>query len=113
MTDALQLKSMIENLQSQIKMVEAYAKPYANLLGNPQLGIAPPQESSISPTPEVQQNTEQLSTLDQIQKLPLSTQQEMLLKMYDEFATTDDGKALAASFSKFARYIQSRVAKAS
>lgn len=42
----------------------------------------------------------------------LTNQQEMLLAMYDEFAVTDDGKALAAGLSKFARFVQSKTAKA-
>lgn len=107
MNDLSQINQMLQNLQSQIKMVEAYAAPYVSKLGTPQSGIAPPQESSISPTPEVQQVTEQLSTLN------LSGQQELLLKMYDEFAITDDGKALAANLNKFARFVQSKVAKTS
>lgn len=113
MTDAIQIQKMLENLQSQVKMVEAYAAPYVNKLGNLQNGIAPQVESPISQAQEVQQNTEQLSALNSLQSLPLPKQQEMLLKMYDEFAITDDGKALAAGFSKFARYIQSKVAKQS
>jgi hypothetical protein len=104
---------MLENLQSQVKMVEAYAAPYVNKLGNPQNGIEPPQESTISQESVVQQSNEQLSTINDLQNLPLPKQQEMLLKMYDEFAITDDGKALAANFSKFARFIQSKVAKQS
>jgi hypothetical protein len=41
----------------------------------------------------------------------LSVQQLMLLKMYDEFANTDDGKALAAGLTKFSRFVHSKVKK--
>lgn len=41
----------------------------------------------------------------------LNTQQLMLLKMYDEFANTDDGKALAANLMKFGRFVQSKIDK--
>jgi hypothetical protein len=37
---------------------------------------------------------------------------EMLLRLYDEFATQDDGKQLAAYLTKFARFVQSKVDKA-
>jgi len=46
------------------------------------------------------------------QQSSLSKQQETLLAFYDEFALTDDGRALAASLSKFARYVQSKTGKA-
>ena len=38
-------------------------------------------------------------------------QQELLLKLYDEFVKTDEGKQLAAGLGKFARFAQSKVDK--
>lgn len=38
-------------------------------------------------------------------------QEALLLKLYDEFVNTDEGKQLAANLAKFARYAQSKVAK--
>ncbi len=35
--------------------------------------------------------------------------QDLLLKLYDEFVKTDEGKQLAANLSKFARFAQSKV----
>lgn len=45
------------------------------------------------------------------QPVSLSKQQETLLAFYDEFAQTDDGKALAIGLSKFAKFVQTKVAK--
>lgn len=45
------------------------------------------------------------------QQSPAVGQQELLLKLYDEFVNTDDGKQLAANLAKFARFAQSKVAK--
>lgn len=45
------------------------------------------------------------------QQSPVLGQQELLLKLYDEFVNTDEGKQLAANLAKFARYAQSKVAK--
>lgn len=38
-------------------------------------------------------------------------QETLLLKLYDEFVNTDEGKQLAANLAKFARFAQSKAAK--
>lgn len=43
--------------------------------------------------------------------VPLQPQQEALLKLYDEFVNTDEGKALAAGLTRFARFAQSKLNK--
>lgn len=96
---------MLQNLQKQVNMVEAYAKPY--LMRNQQFGVT---TDVTSQTQNSKQDDEQ-SNADQLVNLPMTIQQEMLLTMYNEFANTDDGKQLASNLSKFARFVQSKVAK--
>jgi hypothetical protein len=99
MQDLSSITTGLANLQKQLQQLQQLNSPQAlqnYLINNGQLA-APKEE----PAP-VQPETETSS---------LSKQQEMLLSMYDEFATTDDGKALAIGLSKFARYVQSKVAK--
>lgn len=97
MTD---IQKLYDELQAQLKTLGAAAhNPYSLL------GLQPP----VAP----QGQTQQLSAPKVEESPVLSGQQELLLKMYDEFVTTDDGKALAANLNKFARFVQSRVAKSS
>lgn len=105
MTNTSQLQQMLQNLQKQVNMVEAYAKPY--LMRNQQFGVT---TDVTSQTQNSKQDDEQ-SNADQLVNLPMTIQQEMLLTMYNEFANTDDGKQLASNLSKFARFVQSKVAK--
>lgn len=42
---------------------------------------------------------------------PVDAQQDLLLKLYEEFVNTDEGKQLAANLARFARFAQSKVAK--
>lgn len=57
------------------------------------------QQTPVAPVPIQQQSSS------------LERPQETLLAFYDEFANTDDGKALAASLNKFSRFVQSKVNK--
>lgn len=90
------LGSLIHNLEQQIASLKQLNNPQA--LSQALTGVAPAQQAQPATAPVVDQGQ-------------LSSQQEMLLKFYDEFATTDDGKALAAGLNKFARFVQSKVDK--
>ena len=92
-----QLQQMLRGLQDQLNQVQS-------LIGMP--GAATPQ-FGLGQIPVAQQSS---AKAVQAPAVALG-QQELLLKMYDEFAETDDGKALAAGLQKFARFVQSKVAK--
>lgn len=44
---------------------------------------------------------------------PVEGQEALLLRLYDEFVKTDEGKQLAANLARFARFAQSKAAKES
>lgn len=52
----------------------------------------------------------QQSSIAVIEPAP-ATQQELLIKLYEEFVKTDEGKQLAANLARFARFAQSKVAR--
>lgn len=93
------LGNLIHNLEQQIASLKNLNNPQA--LQQVLTGAVPLQQAPPAQVPVV----------DQEQSSSLSKQQEMLLAFYDEFANTDDGKALAASLNKFARFVQSKVDK--
>jgi len=102
------LQRLYDNLQAQLKQIEALGvNPQYSQLLNPQAVSAP------TPVQTQQQVPQQSPASETSLPTPLNGQQELLLTMYDEFALTDDGKALAANLTKFARWVQSKVAKSS
>lgn len=103
MTD---IQKLYDELQAQLKALGAVAQNPYPFLNNAAAQMHAPQQP-------IQEQTQQLSTSPVDESAVLSGQQELLLKMYDEFVTTDDGKALAANLNKFARFVQSKVAKSS
>lgn len=95
--DPVQLQRVLHGLQAQLNQVQSLIG--APAAASPQFGLAQAPAVQQSPATPVQAASIGLG------------QQELLLKMYDEFAETDDGKALAAGLQKFARYVQSKVAR--
>lgn len=61
---------------------------------------------------EFMQKAEPSPAAQQSPAVELPKEAEMLLRLYGEFANTDDGKALAAGLGKFARFVQSEVDRA-
>lgn len=72
-----------------------------------QLGrIQQAQQMLVQPmTPQPQAMTQQSPEVAQ------QGQEALLLKLYDEFVKTDEGKQLAANLARFARFAQPKAAK--
>lgn len=86
-------------LKKQLAEAEALqARMYGAL--NQNSGLFPPNPG---PPPEHQQ----FSPQQLIQNLPPEAQ--MILRMYDEFSHTDDGKELATALNKFNGYCQAKL----
>lgn len=70
------------------------------------------QQMLITPPPaQGAPMAQQLSTVPAVTESKPTGQEALLLKLYDEFVNTDEGKQLAANLAKFARFAQSKVAK--
>lgn len=70
------------------------------------------QQMLITPAPApAAPATQQLSAAPTVTESKPTGQEALLLKLYDEFVNTDEGKQLAANLAKFARFAQSKVAK--
>jgi hypothetical protein len=102
MNDLTSLQAALDNIQEQ------YSALIRQQLPSYQVGV-----SSINPvhqpSPEAT-NTSQ-DPLSNSLKDSLSSQEKLLLALYDEFVNTDDGKQLVAGLSKFARFSQAKIAK--
>jgi hypothetical protein len=71
---------------------------------------------SISPatsSPQQSQTPVEVKSPVEQDDVTLTGTQKLLLQMYSEFVKKDDGKQLASEIGKFARFIQSEVAKTS
>jgi hypothetical protein len=72
--------------------------------------ITPPSTHGINPAVNspVVQEFKQSSTIPEI-----GDKEIILLKLFGEFTKKDEGKVLASELGKFARFVQSEVAKSS
>lgn len=105
MNDLKSLQAALDNIQEQ------YSALIRQQLPSYQQGM---QGLTSLPQPQaVSANTSQvmLSDTDKVLLDNISSQERLLLALYDEFINTDDGKQLAAGLSKFARWTTSKVAK--
>lgn len=89
MYDVTPLQTLLTNYQVQLGQLEQA------LSGNPVVAV---QEG-----PKVEQSLPIESAV--------TSQERLLLDLFREFATSDEGKALSASLTKFARYVQSQTSK--
>lgn len=83
------LSHSLDNLKAQIAQLEEFHAK-----------IKSPARTQLEQMPQPEQAA-----------LALSDQQKSLLGLFDEFVTTDEGRALAASLQRFARFVQSKQAK--
>ncbi len=91
------------DLAQQLAQVQAQL---GNLQRVQQMLIQPVQAPAPAPA---QQSS--IATTDTQAGSQAEPQHELLLKLYEEFVNTDEGKQLAANLARFARFAQSRVAK--
>lgn len=90
------------DMNQQLAHVQAHVQAQINQLQRIQQILANPAQQIV------QQPAQQSSAASEATP---AGQQEMLIRLYDEFVNTDEGKQLAANLARFARFAQSKVDK--